>query len=536
MTSGIRSSSNAPVRRYWLIIPPAIAVFIYAPSLFGGFLGDDFVYVRRFIDYPWSNWPNLFVREWSEGTWGFPLMELRPFAALSFMMDGQLWGSNALGYRCTNLLLFLGAVWLVSQLAYRYSGRNTLGALTAGVVFALHPIHVEAVAWICGRVDLLASLASLTFWWHAERFVDTGRYWRLLASGAGLFVGIFSKEFALLVPFLLLAGWVLMVDGAPANWKRRSMVLCLSAGSIAAYAWCRHTAFGNPVSTPFGWDGPAWQRQVSYIGWALPWLPFDREAGFQWQIGFAGTTIRAVWLTAAAAIVSCAVYCRLTRRTKGATYWFFAGIWWIVTVAGLLAAGYFSPRHLHFPIVGAAIAVGALAAWQTRTWLRIGVPVALVVWLGLAQIHILGPWREAGLVSRKAVAVLNDVSRATSSESLLAFASQPGHWNAWLFAWSVPSIAAAPFVEPGWPRNRVVVDESLYDRAGWPEYEAPLLLARVSKAPAVVLFVVEYDGTIRHRTLVGDELAARVGVLAALTDNGLTSSEWNQWVREAVKP
>ena len=124
----------------------AVAAIAFLPTLTGGFLADDFVYIARFRELPWSAWPNLFVHDWSGGVWGQPLHELRPCAALSFMSDAKLFGGHALGYRLTNLALHLLATALVTRLAWRYAAGAIPAALVAGLVFALHPAHAEAVA------------------------------------------------------------------------------------------------------------------------------------------------------------------------------------------------------------------------------------------------------------------------------------------------------------------------------------------------------------------------------------------------------
>src|SRR5687767_13742931 len=145
------SRVNVPRAAMALVI--AIATGVFVPALGIGFLGDDFVYIARFREMPWSEWPTLFVREWSEGVWGQPLKELRPFAALSFMIDARWSGGNALGYRLVNLAWHLIAVTLVVRLALHYSGGNARVAWIAALLFAVHPAHVETVTWITGRPD-----------------------------------------------------------------------------------------------------------------------------------------------------------------------------------------------------------------------------------------------------------------------------------------------------------------------------------------------------------------------------------------------
>jgi len=116
------SSASGPVLPGWsLAFCLGVAAAVYLPSLGGGFIGDDFVYIARCAAYPWSDWPRLFTREWSEGIWGFPLSELRPFSALSFGLDARLYGGEAVGYRISNLILHVGVVAAVFRLTWRRS-------------------------------------------------------------------------------------------------------------------------------------------------------------------------------------------------------------------------------------------------------------------------------------------------------------------------------------------------------------------------------------------------------------------------------
>src|SRR5688572_28949926 len=123
------SRVNVPRAAMALVI--AIAAGVFVPALGIGFLGDDFVYIARFREMPWSEWPTLFIREWSGGVWGQPLKELRPFAALSFMIDARLWGGHVIGYRLVNLSLHLATTALVVQLAWRYGGGHRQAAVIA---------------------------------------------------------------------------------------------------------------------------------------------------------------------------------------------------------------------------------------------------------------------------------------------------------------------------------------------------------------------------------------------------------------------
>lgn len=140
--------------------------------------------------------------------WGTPLADsgshgsYRPLCVLSFKLNHIVGGFKPLGYHLVNVLLHCLATGLVVKLA-----RNLLplgfGPLIAGLMFASHPIHTEAVAGIVGRADLIAcNCYLLTFLWYIKHV-----YWReksdlrqwLGICGAIVFAGaaVLCKETAI---------------------------------------------------------------------------------------------------------------------------------------------------------------------------------------------------------------------------------------------------------------------------------------------------------------------------------------------------
>jgi hypothetical protein len=105
----------------WLIpFVLATATLAFFSTLGGSFLGDDFVYIARFRELPWSARPVLVTRDLSGGIRGHQLQELSPFAALSFMGDAKLFGGWAPDFRLTDLALHLAATAIVARQAWRY--------------------------------------------------------------------------------------------------------------------------------------------------------------------------------------------------------------------------------------------------------------------------------------------------------------------------------------------------------------------------------------------------------------------------------
>ena len=179
-----------------------LAVVVYLPACFGGFVSDDWIFVtepliRRF-DGIVSIWlsPSAIGRE--DHYW--------PVVYTSFWLEHKLWGFNPVGYHAVNVGLHALSSLLVWRLLCRLA---VPGAWLIAAVFAVHPVHVESVAWVIERKDLLSTLLSLGavhVWLRFGEAPGARRYLLCLA----LFVGaLLSKSIAVTLPaaLLLLQWW-----------------------------------------------------------------------------------------------------------------------------------------------------------------------------------------------------------------------------------------------------------------------------------------------------------------------------------------
>ena len=130
----------------------------------------------------------------------------RPLITLSYMGDLFLWGLNPAGFHLTNLLFHIANSWMVYLLAVRlFPSRRVLAAGTA-LLFAVHPVHVESVAWIAGRTDvicvfffLLAFLLSMA----GDETAGRRSVLFLPLSLASLLLALLAKETAVVFPLIV---------------------------------------------------------------------------------------------------------------------------------------------------------------------------------------------------------------------------------------------------------------------------------------------------------------------------------------------
>lgn len=183
-----------------LLIAVVLSAIALHNTLFLGWVDwDDKVHI---IDNPliknlsWENIKQMFLTPELNGSY-VPLTEL------SWALNYKLGGLNPLGYHLVNLALHLGSVSLVFVLIRKLTA-NVLVAFLTALLFGVHPLHVEPVAWITGRKDLLyaffflGSLISYTnYITHKQR--QTG-FWILALV---LFVmSLLSKGVAVVLPVL----------------------------------------------------------------------------------------------------------------------------------------------------------------------------------------------------------------------------------------------------------------------------------------------------------------------------------------------
>lgn len=193
---------NAAPLWVWLLLLVLVSFGVYANSLTGAFLSADLL---RWQDTSWIDdtdfitlLSKLFVPSGGQ---------YRPIPYSVNVIDYYLWGANSIGFHITNVVFNCTAVLLVFFVAVRLLA-SRLTALLAALLFATHPVHTEAVAYIAGRTDVIMSiffLASLIFYMKFRK-PDGARSYRHYGAAIVCFLlALMSKEAAISVPLIWLA-------------------------------------------------------------------------------------------------------------------------------------------------------------------------------------------------------------------------------------------------------------------------------------------------------------------------------------------
>lgn len=126
-----------------------------------------------------------------------------PLTWLSHMLDWRLYGSNAGGHHLTNLIFHIANTLLLFIVLKQMTQRTWPSAFVAAL-FALHPLHVESVAWVSERKDVLSTFFWLLTMWAYIRFVNRRRISNYLLIVAFFALGLMAKPMLVTLPFVLL--------------------------------------------------------------------------------------------------------------------------------------------------------------------------------------------------------------------------------------------------------------------------------------------------------------------------------------------
>ncbi|MEE8411757.1 MAG: tetratricopeptide repeat protein [Acidobacteriota bacterium] len=320
----------------------------------------------------------------------------RPVIGVSYFVDHTIWGLKPFGFHLTNLLLHFACCLLVLRLGLD-ERLDPRAAFAGAALFAVHPVHVESVAWISGRTDLIACafvLGALVC--HTRR--GNGRTVFRLASWMLFAVALYSKEMAVTFPVIVFAsGWLRAAGNG--RWR------CAIAASapffviLGLYMASRSSVLGGqgePFYTlePLAWIATGMFVVARYLTLLL--LPLGLDGHYPYPALETLLDPRAVIGAAMLALVGFAAW-RLARAKSPALFWL---VWAGLTLTPVLIFGRFgnvllADRFLYLPSVGAALlaAYGVHAAQgsersRRRVFATVGLAIVLLGGLAASRSRV----------------------------------------------------------------------------------------------------------------------------------------------------
>ena len=356
-----------------------------------------------------------------------------PLTTISHMLDCQLYGLNAGGHHFTNVLLHTIVVLLLFRVLRRMTGAVWQSAVVAAL-FAVHPLHVESVAWVSERKDMLSGVFFLLTIDAYVRYVRGPSFWRYFFVTALLALGLMSKPMLVTVPFilLLLDYWPLRRFEQPSSspckgkiwqwWNEKPVIqrlllekvplLALSAGSCVVTFIVQKQAAGAIEPLPVLWRTKnAFVSYVTYL-WETFWparlavfYPHPNNSLPAWEIILAIGFLVAI--TAAVIILR-----------SGRPYIFTGWLWYLgmlVPVIGVVQVGEqgHADRYTYLPHIGLFLLVvwtiADISAWSRFSPRFVTVAaVATIVAFGWCSLLQMRYWRDSETLWNHALTVTSD--------------------------------------------------------------------------------------------------------------------------------
>src|SRR6188508_1794336 len=197
----IKTENLKPVRDrsflLWLFGVLAMTGLCLIPMLSNGFTNwDDDVYVTSNLIIKAPDWEAIFTRP--------SAYNYHPLTMLTLAFNYAVSAMDPFSYHLVNWLLHILNTALVFLFIYKISGRKIFVAAFASLIFGIHPMHMESVAWISERKDVLYAcfflLALLQYW----NFLETGKRSKFLYCFIFFILSLLSKPAAIILPFVLL--------------------------------------------------------------------------------------------------------------------------------------------------------------------------------------------------------------------------------------------------------------------------------------------------------------------------------------------
>ena len=358
-----------------LLIAITLAAYWRIPNC--KYVYDDFQYiwcnphVRHGLSIPEVKWAftSNFASNWHPLTW------------ISYMVDTQLTGVKAATFHVTNLLLHLVSTLILFVVLSRATKSVWRGAFVAAL-FAVHPLHVESVAWISERKDVLSGLFWMLTTWAYIRYVEKPGLKRYLLIALFLTLGLMSKAMLVTLPFtlLLLDYWPLRrmrFGNAPGDesgikWSKLVVeklplfALAVASGIVTYVVQITGGARGDLSQYP-SLTIRVMNALVSYAAY-MRMMIYPR--GLAPLYPHLGKNLPA-WQAIAAFVLLALITSAVIRLRRSRPYLIVGWLWYLVTLApviGIIQVGTqaYADRYTYIPLIGLFIMI----AWGVPDLIR----------------------------------------------------------------------------------------------------------------------------------------------------------------------
>lgn len=356
-----------------------------------------------------------------------------PVTWLSHLVDIELYGLAPAGHHVTSLLIHLANVVLLFALMTRLTGA-WIESLIVSAIFAVHPLHVESVAWVSARKDLVSTAFWLAALMQYQKFVSQRSRRAFALALLCCMAGLLSKPIVAMLPLtmLLLDVWPLARIDRARPLRRQLMLLLgekipfalLGAGALALVFQSQVARGAIAAVEPAPLLLRVSNAIVSYAEylWKAAW-PSDLSAfyPYRWDI----PTITVALAATVLIVITAAALLRLRQQPFVFTGW----AWYLGTllpVSGIVRIGghAMADRLTYVPLIGVAVAVTWLVSGAIRRRPRLVGPavataVIAIIGLGVVARAQVRTWKDDETLWRHALAVNAENGRAHANLAAL---------------------------------------------------------------------------------------------------------------------
>jgi len=390
----------------WIYALLTVAIFAaYGAVLRFGFVNyDDPVYIAGNPNVSggitWSGIVWAFTHSFA-GNW-FPL------TWISHMLDCQIFGLDAGGHHFTNLAIHSAAASLLFAVLRRITQARWPSAMVAAL-FALHPLHVESVAWIAERKDVLSALFWMLTLGAYARYVERPEPARYVWTLAAFDLGLMAKPMLVTLPLvLILLDYWPFARGFRIKEKLPFLFMSVAVSVVTYTAHVEAKAVVGLATIPLGLRVE--NVLVSFAAYiAKMFWPSGLAVFYPYPKGSLGGP------AALAAIGLIAVTVAAIWTARKWPFLIVGWLWYLVTlvpVIGLIQAGQQAraDRYMYIPMIGLSIMLTWGGAELLRAWPQTQIVLAILACAacGIVTVMQVGYWEDGAKLFQRAADVTGD--------------------------------------------------------------------------------------------------------------------------------
>jgi len=405
--------SDNRIRVLSCLVLGAVVLVSYLPTLSGRFILDDNPLIKN-NDFLKEKHSILSYFAQEDGVTdrrntpdSYHTGYYRPLTSLSFRLDHILWGTNPIGFRTTNLILHALTCLLLFQ-SLRLFVQNRQIAFWIVLLFAVHPVNTETVAWASARNNILATLFVLLSFFFYVRGWEEKKHVCLTLSALSFALAVASKEFGLLtLPIIFFYHRLLKVH------KRGSLLEILSYLPFVlitlGYFVLRKAAIGvwlTPAPETHLWDRLYFAPYLVAFNLLITLFPLDLH---NFIVDYPPSHLN--WKAVAGVVffVSLSLIVWRIRKNRLAVFAIVSFLFGLLPVLNIIptsAVSLISMRWLYFPM--AFLSFGAISiigfGQEKNRFLMFGILCTVVVYFGTYS-HILNRylWHDEDTFLRQEV-------------------------------------------------------------------------------------------------------------------------------------